>query len=57
LQQQTLVIVTHDDAIAGEADRIVHLRDGLVCATTLAESATSPGPLRKSEVSDARVRR
>jgi putative ABC transport system ATP-binding protein len=57
LQQQTLVMVTHDDAIAGEADRIVHLRDGLVCATTLAASATSPGPPLNSEISDARVRR
>lgn len=29
-QQQTVVMVTHDWAMANRADRIVHLRDGLV---------------------------
>jgi putative ABC transport system ATP-binding protein len=29
-EQQTLVMVTHDSAVADQADRVVHLRDGLV---------------------------
>lgn len=29
-EQQSLVMVTHDSAVADQADRVVHLRDGLV---------------------------
>jgi putative ABC transport system ATP-binding protein len=27
---KTVILVTHDPAIAGQADRTIHLRDGLV---------------------------
>jgi putative ABC transport system ATP-binding protein len=28
--EQTIVLITHDPAVAGQADRILHLRDGLL---------------------------
>lgn len=36
----TLILVTHDQALAARADRIVTLRDGLVVADELQETAT-----------------
>jgi putative ABC transport system ATP-binding protein len=30
--RQTIVLITHDPAVAGHADRILHLRDGLLSA-------------------------
>ena len=29
-QQQTIVMVTHDAAVAGVADRVIHMRDGMI---------------------------
>ena len=30
VQQQTIVMVTHDAEVAAHADRLIHLRDGLI---------------------------
>ncbi len=30
--RQTIVVITHDPAVAAEADRVLHLRDGLIAA-------------------------
>jgi putative ABC transport system ATP-binding protein len=37
-QQQTVVLVTHDADVAAAADRVIHLRDGLVQPEDLAAS-------------------
>ncbi len=34
-QKKTVVLVTHDDRLAGFADRIAHLRDGKIIKTTM----------------------
>lgn len=43
--QQTIVMVTHDAAVAASADRLIQLRDGLV--VTDGRSATVAGPSAK----------
>jgi putative ABC transport system ATP-binding protein len=30
-QEQTVVLVTHDSSVALRADRVIHMRDGLIC--------------------------
>jgi putative ABC transport system ATP-binding protein len=35
-QRQTIVMITHDSAVAAEADRVLHLRDGLIEAEVAA---------------------
>jgi ABC-type lipoprotein export system ATPase subunit len=30
-EHQTVVLVTHDPAVAGQADRVIHVRDGQIC--------------------------
>jgi putative ABC transport system ATP-binding protein len=31
-RQQTLVVITHDPSVAGQADRVLHVRDGRISA-------------------------
>jgi putative ABC transport system ATP-binding protein len=31
-RQQTIVVITHDPSVAGQADRVLHMRDGLIAA-------------------------
>jgi cell division transport system ATP-binding protein len=40
----TILLVTNDDAVAAQADRVLRLRDGRLAATS--EPATAPLPLR-----------
>jgi len=40
--QQTIVMVTHDSAVAASADRLVQLRDGLVVSDGQPVSALEP---------------
>lgn len=44
----TLVMVTHDPAIAARADRRIELRDGVIVSDTLAEPG-APAPLSQPE--------
>jgi putative ABC transport system ATP-binding protein len=44
--QQTLVMVTHDSAVADQADRVIHLRDGLVMDGHEHAAADHHGDLR-----------
>jgi len=47
--EQTVVLVTHDPAVAQQADRVIHMRDGQICddydprpAASLAMSVSEP---------------
>ena len=42
--QQTIVMVTHDSAVAAYADRLVQLRDGLVVTDGQPSPAALPAP-------------
>jgi putative ABC transport system ATP-binding protein len=50
-QQQTIVVVTHDPTVAGQADRIVRLCDGLIA------SDQPPEPLQDAEHAGALERK
>lgn len=41
---QTFVIVTHDESLAADCDRIVHMADGLVTSITSSSTATPASP-------------
>jgi len=41
MQGQTLVLVTHDPGVAAQADRIVHMADGLVAREETPARATA----------------
>lgn len=41
---QTFVIVTHDESLAADCDRIVHMADGLVTSITSSYTATPASP-------------
>ena len=45
-RQQTLVVITHDPSVADQADRVLHLHDGLIAADSpqpVPPSALRPG--------------
>ena len=46
---QTIIIVTHEEDIAGQADRIVRLRDGRI----LSDSATREDPIHREYLARA----
>ena len=41
---QTFVIVTHDESLAADCDRIVHMADGLVTSITSSSTAIPASP-------------
>lgn len=51
VQQQTIVMVTHDAEVAAHADRLVHLRDGLIESEEIIDSGR-----RYSAVGEGRSR-
>jgi putative ABC transport system ATP-binding protein len=42
---QTIVLVTHDARVASAADRVIHMRDGLISEVTVLDSDRDPGAL------------
>ena len=47
--QQTIVMVTHDAAVAASADRLIQLRDGLVVTDGRSATVAGPSPKRFQE--------
>lgn len=47
-QGQTLVLVTHDPAVASQADRVIHVRDGLIAEDADQRPAVQPAGAARS---------